>query len=92
MQRPDITFRIELFSTLIDELNDWHEACQDDDFEFAEEKFVETLKAVKDMREVLLEALEGYVNDCKVHRIPVDLGYWRIKKQLEESSFSVVRG
>lgn len=94
MQTPEMSFRIELFGGLIEELNMWHASCEDhedDDFEYCEVKFIETLKAVRDTREMLLEDLEKYLEDCKRTDIPIDLSYYRILRQLKESTFDLVR-
>lgn len=94
MQRPELTLRIEMFGNLIEELNYWHYVCEhegnEESFAYAEQMFMDTLNAVKDMRENLLEELNEYRHDCEVHNVPVDLGYYRIHKQLKESTFSLL--
>lgn len=95
MQRPDLTLKIEMFGNLIEELNYWHYVCDHEEsenaFEYAEQMFVDTLNSVKEMREILLEELDEYRRDCEIDNIPVDLSYYRIEKQLKESTFSLVR-
>lgn len=96
MQNPSLSLKIEMFGNLIEELNYWHHVCEHEEgeveFEYAEQMFTDTLAAVKEMREVLLEELSQYKLDCKDSSIPVDISYHRIQKQLEESTFSLVRG
>lgn len=95
MQNPRLTLRIEMFGNMIEELNHWHQACDDEDgdmeIEYCEQMFVDTLHAVKEMREWLLEDLNEYRRDCELDGIPVDLSYYRIEKQLKESTFSLIR-
>jgi hypothetical protein len=99
MQTPEITLRIEMFGNLIEELNRWHYLCESDEIEmeinnttheYCEQMFIDTLSAVREMREMLLEELNEYRNDCKLNQIPIDLSYVRIEKQLKESTFSLV--
>jgi hypothetical protein len=82
-----------MFGNLIQELDYWRYVCEHEEdgveFEYAEQMFIDVLSSVKEMREVLLEDLNEYRIDCKVNNTPTDLGYWRIKKQLEESTFSL---
>ena len=96
MQKPELTLRIQMFGNLIEELNYWHYICENEgsehEFEYAEQMFIETLDSVREMREILLEDLNEYRNDCKLHQIPIDLGYIRVQKQLEQSTFSLIRG
>lgn len=95
VQTPALTLKIELFGNLIEQLNHWQSIGEEDDvmdLDYVEERFIETLAAIRDMRNVLLEDLEGYLHDCKVNNVPVDLNYFRIKKQLDESTFSISRG
>src|SRR5262245_10397927 len=71
MQNPSLTLKIEMFGNLVEELGYWHNACNnddgsDDEFEYCEQMFLDTLAAVRDMREVLLEDFNEYRNDCKV--------------------------
>lgn len=94
MQTPELTFKIEIFGNLIEDLNYWHLSCgedENDDLPYCEEKFIESLRAVRDMRAVLLEELEWYLNDCRINQVPIDLSYYRIKKQLEDSTFELIR-
>ena len=89
-----MNLRIEMFGNLVEDLNHWHSCCdneQGEDFEYCEQMFIDTLASVREMREILLEDFEEYFNDCKANEIPVDIGYWRIRKQLEESTFSIIR-
>lgn len=95
MQTPELTFRIEMFGNMIEELNYWHHVCEHEEgeteFEYAEQMFTDTLNAVRELREDLLEELNEYKNTCKTSNIPVDISYHRIQKQLEESTFSLIR-
>lgn len=96
MQTPELTLKIEMFGNLIEELNYWHYICEheegENEFEYAEQMFVDALSSVKEMREILLEDLDEYRKHCEINSIPVDLSYYRIQKQLKESTFSLVRG
>ena len=98
MQRPDLTFKIELFGNLVEQLNYWHQLCDGDDVDpidhgfdqdECEEEFIKTLSAIKDMREILLGELDEYKRNCKDNNEPVDLSYHRIQVQLKESNFSL---
>ena len=90
-----MNLRIEMFGNLIEDLNYWHRCCENesegDEQDYCEQMFIDTLASVKEMREILLEDFEEYINDCKSNQIPIDLGYWRVKKQLEESTFNLIR-
>jgi hypothetical protein len=98
VQNPNLVLKINLFGNLIEELNHWHLCCDDearygeeDELQYCEDKFVETLEAVRDMRALLLSDLEEYVRLCKEDNEPVDLGLYRVKKQLDESTFELIR-
>ena len=96
MQTPELTLRIEMFGNLIEQLNYWHYICEheegEQEFEYAEQMFLDNLNAVKELREILLEDLNEYRRNCELHQIPVDISYYRIQKQLKESTFSLVSG
>jgi len=96
MQRPELTLKIKMFGNLIEELNYWHYITEheegEQEFEYAEQMFVDTLDSVREMREILLEDLDEYKRNCELNSEPVDISYHRIQKQLKESSFSLVRG
>lgn len=96
MQNQGLTLRIEMFGNLIEELNYWNRACEDEDenmgLEYCEQMFVDSLDAVREMREYLLEDLNEYRRSCKVDNIPIDLSYYRIERQLKESTFALIRG
>ena len=91
MQNPETTFRIEMFGNLVDELKYWHNCLSDensdDSIDYCEDKFEETLTACREYREILIEELDEYVKDCRNGDIPIDLSYWRIRKQLQETDF-----
>ena len=95
MQNANTTFKIEMFGNLIEELSYWHNSVDDEgddeELQYCEDKFLETLRAVRDLRAVLLEDLNDYVQECKEDGIPIDIGYYRVKKQLEESTFELIR-
>lgn len=94
MQNPGTTLRIEMFGNLIEELNYWHYITEHEEgeyqLEYAEQMFIDTLAAVRDMREILLEELHEYKMDCRANNSPIDLSYHRIEKQLKESTFSLI--
>lgn len=91
MQYPELNLRIEMFGNLVDELKYWHTCISgeegEDSLEYCEERFQDSLDACKDMREILLEELDQYVKDCRTDDIPIDLGYYRVNRQLKETSF-----
>lgn len=95
MQSPEMNLRIEMFGNLIEDLNYWHICCDNEESEeelqYCEQMFIDTLASVKEMREILLADFEEYLNDCKANEIPVDIGYWRVRKQLQESTFELIR-
>lgn len=91
MQSPGTTLRIEMFGNLVDELKYWHTCLSDEDsddsIEYCEERFQDVLDACKEMRLLLIEELEDYVKDCNKSDIPIDISYWRIRRQLFETTF-----
>lgn len=89
MERPDLTFKIELFGNLVEELGYWAEESNNGGIELAEEKFDETLAAVKEMRGLLLEDLNEYERNCKLNNEPIFLSYRVIKKELEKHTFEI---
>lgn len=89
MERPDLTFKIEIFGNLVDELGYWATESNENDIEIAEIKFDETLAAVKEMRSLLLEDLEEYERNCKLNNEPIFLSYRVIKKELEKHTFEI---
>jgi hypothetical protein len=84
-----------MFGNLIEELQYWHLSVDDEDeegdLEYCEQKFLETLRAIRDLREALLDDLNVYIEKCKADNEPIDLAYYRIKKQLDESTFDLIR-
>lgn len=94
MQNAGTTLRIEMFGNLIEELNYWHYVCENEEgeyqLEYAEQMFTDTLAAVKDMRDILIEELHEYKVNCRLHNEPIDISYHRIEKQLKESTFSLI--
>lgn len=93
MQTPELTLKIEMFGNLIEELNYWHYVCEHEEgeheFEYAEQMFQDSLNAVRDLRNILLEELDEYKNHCRANGVPIDISYHRIQKQLEESTFTI---
>lgn len=96
MQTPELTLRIEMFGNLVEELSYWNYICDHEkgeiEFEYAEQQFVDTLAAVRDLRETLLEDLNEYKQTCRASSIPIDLSYYRIEKQLKDSTFALLPG
>lgn len=94
MQTPEMNLRIEMFGNVLEELNYWHYVCEHEEgpqeFEYAEQMFIDTLEAIRDLREVLLEDLDEYERDCKINSIPNDISYKRVQKQLKESTFALL--
>lgn len=87
MENPGLSFKIELFSNLVEELGHWAIEFNDTQVEYAEIKFDETLEAVREMRLILLKELEDYERNCKVNNEPIFLSYRAIKKELERHTF-----
>jgi hypothetical protein len=91
MQYPEMTLRIEMFGNLVDELKYWHKCLEDeegdDGIEYCEERFEDVLDACKEMRLLLIDEMEEYVTNCKTNNVPIDISYWRIKIQLNETCF-----
>lgn len=87
MERPEITFKLELLGHLILELKYWTSEFEDGEIQAVEDEFDRTLAAVKEMRQVLLEELDGYVEHCKVNNEPIYLPYWTVRKELREATF-----
>lgn len=94
MQNPAMNLKIEMFGNLIEELNKWHTACDneegDEELQYCEQMFVDTLSAVRDMREMLLEDFNEYKVYCRTNQVPLDISYARVERQLKESTFSLV--
>jgi hypothetical protein len=94
VQNVHLTFKVEMFGNLIEELSSWQRIGEEDDLmdaDYIEDRFVETLAAVRDMRDILLKEFEEYERTCKLDNVPIDLSYYRIHKQLKESTFSLYR-
>jgi hypothetical protein len=88
MQRPDLTFKIETLGNLVLELNHWDAVLlHNSDIIVAEQEFDKVLDAIKEMKQIILEELDGYFQDCKLNNEPVFLPYWTIRKELRESNF-----
>lgn len=93
MQSQHTNHRIEMFGNLVEELSYWNDQCNHEDgdsLDYCETKFEETLSAVKEFREELLKELYEYIRDCNEDDIPIDISYYRILKQLEQSTFEIV--
>jgi hypothetical protein len=90
-----MNLKIEMFGNLVEDLNYWHNCCEnegtEDQIEYCEQMFIDVLSSVREMREILLNDFEEYINDCKFNQVPIDLGYWRIRKQLQESTFALIK-
>lgn len=89
MQNPQLTLKIELLGGLVEELAFWSNDLKGD--EYSDNKFEEVLDAVREMREVVLEELEDYFNECKLSGEPIALNYYRVKKELERTTFQEKR-
>lgn len=89
MERPDLTFKIEIFGNLVEELGYWAEEANSGGIDLAEDKFDEVLEAVKEMRGILLEDLNEYERYCKDNNEPIFLSYRVIKKELEKHTFEI---
>lgn len=95
--QDSLKFKIELFGHLIEELDYWHKSCgndedEDDELRYCEDRFIQTLSAVREMRQILLDDLKEYFDYVGIHKETVNLGFKRIQKQLNESTFEIVRG
>jgi hypothetical protein len=91
MEKPEISFKLELLGNLILQLKYWTTEFEDGEIELVEEEFDRTLEAVREMREVLLEELDGYFEHCKVNNEPVYLPYWTVRRELRETTFQEPR-
>ena len=89
MERPQLTFKIELLGGLVEELAFWSNL--EDGGEYAEVKFDEVLEAVREMRLVVLCDLTEYLEDVAINNEPVCLNYIRVKKELERTTFEEKR-
>lgn len=89
MQNAEMTLRIEMFGNLLMELKHWHlcldnEEGSDETFEYLENRYEEVLDAVREFKELLLVDLNEYVSNCKENDIPIDISYYRIRKEVSE--------
>ena len=84
MEVRELTLKIELLGGLLEELAFWAEINESEE---SDNKFDEVLSAVREMRSIILEELEGYMLHAKVYNEPVCLNYYRVKKELERSTF-----
>lgn len=81
-----------MFGNLVEELGYWNDQCNQEDGNeliYCEQRFEDMLVSVRGMREQLLEELYEYIRDCKENNTPIDISYWRILKQLEQSTFEI---
>lgn len=88
MQNPEMNLRIEMFGNLLQDLRYWDNCLDngetDDELEYLEIRYDEVLEALRDFKGLLIEELTDYVEHCKKSNTPIDLSYYRIRKELEQ--------
>lgn len=87
MQTAEMTLKIEILGNLIEELAYWNSIADNEEIEYADDKFIETLHAVRDMREIILDDLKRYLDECKRTNDPVSLQYFSVYKELQRTTF-----
>ena len=85
MDKAEITFKIELLGHLLAELQYWD--GEDMDLAFADQKYDETLAALKEMKGIVLEELEGYFLYVRTNNEPPYLPYYQIYRDLKNAKF-----
>jgi hypothetical protein len=85
MSDPDLDFKIEILGHLLEELHLW--SLEEEGVAFADKKFDETLAAVKEMKDVVLNDLEEYFRYVKANNEPTYLPYYQIRKDLLIAKF-----
>ena len=85
MEDQTLTHSIEKLGAMIEELNYW--VSFEDDV-YADKKFDEALEAVIELREEVLNRIEGYLHYVKENHEPICLIYVRVKKELQHTTFS----
>lgn len=85
MSDPDLDFKIEILGHLLEELHLW--SSEEEGVAFADKKFDETLAAVKEMKDVVLNDLEEYFRYVKANNEPTYLPYYQIRKDLLIAKF-----
>jgi predicted component of type VI protein secretion system len=89
VENPTLTLKIELLGGLVQELSFW--ASLEDGGEYGDQKFDEVLSAAQEMRVIVLDDIEEYLNDCKVNNEPVCLNYFRVRRELQACTFEKKR-
>lgn len=91
MQDQEIVARIEMFGGLLLELKHWHLCLENEEgeepLEYLESRYNETLDVCREFRLLLIMELNEYVENCKRDNEPIDISFYRIKKDLEQNPF-----
>jgi len=87
MEKPEINFKLELLANLMQQLSYWAQEPSYVDEQTSELEFDRTLAAIYDMREALIEDLDGYFEHCKTNNEPIYLPYWTVRKELRQYRF-----
>ena len=85
MEVADLTFKIEVLGHLLEELHLW--SNEEEGVAYADKKFEETLAAVKEMRDIVLNDLEEYFKHAKDNNEPIYLPYFQIRRDLQRAEF-----
>lgn len=87
MQNPEMNLRIEMFGNLLQDLTHWNRCLEyeedSDSLEYLENRYEEVRVALKEFRDLLIEELTDYVEECKRYNTPIDLGYYRVRRELQ---------
>ncbi len=87
MERPGLSFKIELLGSLLLQLQYLSTEFNDGELDLVENEFTKTLESLIEMRGLVLEELDEYFEHCKVNNEPVYLPYWTVRKELRETTF-----
>jgi hypothetical protein len=87
MERPELSFKIMLIGNLVLQLQHLSEEYPDDDIEMVEDEFDKTLASLIEMKQIVLEELDEYLQHCKTTNEPVYLPYYTVHRELSTSDF-----
>lgn len=85
MEKPELTFKIEMMGNLIYQLRYIQTQFEDSGLEIVDNEFDRTMEALKEMKELVLRELDEYIEHCKANNEPVYLPYWTVRKELRQA-------
>lgn len=85
MNKEDLTFKIEILGHLLSELEYW--GNEDFDLVIADQRFDETLTALKEIKAIVLFDLEEYFKYARDTNEPIYLPFVQIYRELKNAKF-----